>query len=226
MGYLDNAEIVVEAILTKKGREIMSKGGTLNITKFALADDEIDYTLWQEDHPLGTNYYGSVIEAMPVLEATPDETQTMRYKLVSIRDKNTTTMPIMSGLPSVLELGRSGDTTVIAPTTRYFTGDTFGYTAILHNSNYAYLEVENAVNQSVIPSIPTFLRDDQLNQSVTVVGKTFRVITKDIRRYLTNSTANYVSTQITIIGNDTGATRSITLRVTGNLTSAQTSSGS
>ena len=220
MGYLNNNTIVVEAILTKKGRELMSKGGTLNITRFALADDEIDYTLWQEDHPLGTNYYGTVIENMPLVEATPDETQIMRYKLVTL-PKTTTTMPLLS-VPASIRLGRDGDEYLIAPTTRYFVGDRQGYTVILHNSNYAYLEVVSQVDQSVVPTLPTFLRDDQLNQSVTAVGKTFKIISKDVRNYI-SSGQTYVQTQVTIVGNDTGATKTLPVTIYGTLTSENTS---
>ncbi len=220
MGYLNNNTIVVEAILTKKGREIMSKGGTLNITRFALADDEIDYTLWQEDHPLGTNYYGTVIENMPLVEATPDESQIMRYKLVTL-PKTTTTMPLLS-VPASIRLGRDGDEYIIAPTTRYFIGDATGYTVILHNSNYAYLEVISQVDQSVVPVLPTFLRDDELNQSVTAVGRTFKIISKDVRNFISVA-QTYVQTQVTIVGNDTGATKTLPVTIYGTLTSENTS---
>ena len=41
MGFLDNSTITVDAILTKRGREILSQGGNFNITKFALSDEEV-----------------------------------------------------------------------------------------------------------------------------------------------------------------------------------------
>jgi hypothetical protein len=85
MGYLDNSSVIVDAILTKKGRELLAKGNNqFNITKFALADDEVDYSLYNPAHPLGTDYYGIAIENLPMLEASPDETTTMRYKLVTL----------------------------------------------------------------------------------------------------------------------------------------------
>ena len=204
MGYLDNSSISVEAILTKKGREVLSKGGTLNITKFALADDEVDYSLWQTDHPLGTNYYGAVIEGMPVLEAHPDETQVMKYKLVTL-PKTTTKMPLITVGFTTIQLGKEGDEAIIQPKTRFFEADTFGYTAILTNSNYAYLEIRQEVDQSVTPIVPTFLRDDELNQSIVKVGKSFTLVSKDVTSY----TTNYVTANLIIIGNDTGATRTI-----------------
>ena len=85
MGYLDNTSITVDAILTKKGRELLAKGDdSFEITQFALGDDEVDYQLWNAAHPKGTSYYGVIIDNMPLLEAFPDETQMMRYKLVTL----------------------------------------------------------------------------------------------------------------------------------------------
>jgi len=82
MAYLDNTVITVDAVLTKLGRERLSQGGDFfNITKWAVSDDEVDYSLYNTAHPLGTDYYANIIESMPVLEAIPDETQALRYKL-------------------------------------------------------------------------------------------------------------------------------------------------
>jgi hypothetical protein len=86
MGYLsNNGTITVDAVLTKKGRELLAKGqGNFNITQFALSDDEIDYDLWNPQHGLGSDYFGVVIENMPITEAVPDETQSMKYKLITL----------------------------------------------------------------------------------------------------------------------------------------------
>ena len=43
MGYLDNSILTIDAVLTKKGRELLARGdGSFAITQFALADDEVD----------------------------------------------------------------------------------------------------------------------------------------------------------------------------------------
>ena len=95
MGYLNNQVVTIDAILTKKGRELLAKGdGSFNITQFALADDEIDYTLYNPNHPSGSNYYGEAIENMPLMEAFPDETQMMKYKLATL-PRGTAKMPIL-----------------------------------------------------------------------------------------------------------------------------------
>ena len=95
MGYLNNQVVTIDAILTKKGRELLARGdGSFNITQFALADDEIDYTMYNPTHPSGAAYYGEAIENMPLMEAFPDETQIMKYKLATL-PRGTAKMPIL-----------------------------------------------------------------------------------------------------------------------------------
>jgi len=95
MGYLNNSVVTVDAILTTKGRQMLAQNdGSFRITQFALADDEIDYTLYNPNHPSGSAYYGEAIANMPLLEAFPQETQTMKYKLVTL-PRGTAKMPIL-----------------------------------------------------------------------------------------------------------------------------------
>ena len=86
MGYLNNSSRTLDAILTKKGREILSTGGDFNVAKFALGDDEIDYGLWDTTHTKGTDYYGAVIDNLPTLEPFNDPSEIMKYKLVTRTD--------------------------------------------------------------------------------------------------------------------------------------------
>ena len=98
MGYLNNNAVTVDAILTKKGRELLARGdGSFRITQFALSDDEIDYTLYNPSQPSGSAFYGEAIENMPLLEAFPDETQIMKYKLVTL-PRGTARMPVLLSL--------------------------------------------------------------------------------------------------------------------------------
>jgi hypothetical protein len=64
MAYLDNSVITVEAIITKKGRQKLASGQLLDITKFALGDDGIDYSLYNSTHKLGPSFYDSPILAL------------------------------------------------------------------------------------------------------------------------------------------------------------------
>ena len=101
MAYLDNNVLTVNAILTKKGREILAKTGGLNITAFALADDEIDYTQFNPNHPLGSAYYDIAIRNTPVMEPITDESQLMKYKLVTLNDGVTAVPTINLNISSI-----------------------------------------------------------------------------------------------------------------------------
>jgi hypothetical protein len=208
MGYLDNSSVTVDAILTLKGRELLAKGGSaFNITQFAVGDDEIDYSLWNPDHPLGTNYYGTIIENMPIVEAVPDETQALKYKLITL-PKQTTNIPVVTvGNTSIILLA-PGDSTVIAPNTSNFKGGnaTLGYTAILSDSSVADIQVTRALQNSVLPTTPRFIGDNEDAQSVAVAGFEFRVVGKT--QMIEDKTAT-----ITVIANETGGSVTINLTV-------------
>ena len=108
MGYLDNTTVTIDAILTKKGRELLAKGRSqFNITKFALADDEVDYDLWNPSHPKGIDYFGTVIENMPITEAVPDETQSLKYKLITM-DRGQISIPYLT----IANVGTDGGFTI------------------------------------------------------------------------------------------------------------------
>jgi hypothetical protein len=99
MGYLDNSSITVDAVLTKKGREILKNGGNLNITSFTMSDTGVDYTLWNPDHPSGSANYGEAIENLPMLEASVHAEYNLRNRLVSL-NQNTVAVPalVLAGL--------------------------------------------------------------------------------------------------------------------------------
>ena len=85
MGYLDNSSITVDAILTKRGRELLARNdGSFKITQFALGDDEIDYSLFNESHPNGTQYSAEAIENMPLIEAMSTGPNCMHSKLITL----------------------------------------------------------------------------------------------------------------------------------------------
>jgi hypothetical protein len=83
MGFFNSNTQVVDAILTRYGRDKLAGGQSLGITRFALSDDGVDYDLWNTQHPSGSTSFGEAIESMPVLEAFPDEDVCLSYKLES-----------------------------------------------------------------------------------------------------------------------------------------------
>ena len=211
MGFLNNTNITVDAVLTKKGRELLAKGeNQFNITKFALADDEVDYRLWDVTHPNGSDFYGNVIESMPLLEAFPDENHVMRYKLVTL-PKSTQAMPILEVAQSAITLRRLNSVSIINPSTQNGSDDTLGYTFILHNQSMARLRVRAGAQVSATgTTVPFFLDEDDLPNSISVVGKSVEIRPKRLTRTQT--------TQITIVGNETAATTTINLTVRRNRT--------
>ena len=121
MGYLDNTQVIVDAVLTKRGRELLARNdGSFRITQFALADDEIDYSLYNEFHPNGSQFAGEAIENGTLLEAFPDENNIMIHKLVTL-PRGTTKLPIVTANISKVQLSL-GATVNVNPTTLNFGG--------------------------------------------------------------------------------------------------------
>ena len=208
MAYIDNQTITVDAVLTQKGRQLLAQNGNLNITSFALADDEIDYTLYQPNHPNGSAFYDIALRNTPVFEPLTDETQTMKYKLVTL-NQGVTSIPVITIAQDKILVTKdyTGDI-VINPSTNPAYNLQAGYTAILGNKNVGLLIVQqtNAVN-SVSNTVPTFAGDINIASAQVVVGNSFR--------FVPNSGLNKTTTtNLTIIGNESGGSTSIEVTVT------------
>lgn len=106
MSFLDNSgDIILDAVLTDAGRARLARGdGSFQIAKFAFGDDEINYTLYNKNHPSGSAYYDLDILQSPVLEAFTNNVSSMKYKLLSITRTNLLYLPTLNlnntGLPS------------------------------------------------------------------------------------------------------------------------------
>jgi hypothetical protein len=213
MGYLNNTIVTVDAILTTKGRQLMAQNdGTFRITQFALADDEIDYTLYNPNHPSGSAYYGEAIDNMPLLEAFPQETQTMKYKLVTL-PRGTAKLPILA-IPPVVSL-KQGESLAITPQTlNYLGGNTFetsGYTAMIGDVRTMQTFEGVGINTPAATALNT---TTTLGTSVskTVVGATINLRATTVNTLFGSNTALY--TTLTIIGRDSGARATIPVTVT------------
>lgn len=202
MGYLNKQTVTVDAILTKKGRQLLAQGrNAFNITKFAVADDEIDYGLYNPAHPLGSEYYGSVIENMPIIEASPDETQNLRYKLVTLtRGSGVNVIPqiALGGIKvdDGLELDANEVSVVIVPSTTNDLDNTDGYTLTLFNSEAAQVGAEGGVANEI----------QTLSGTASVIqGSSFTITGKDV--------STDTITQVRVTGNNSGATVTFPLTV-------------
>tara|TARA_B100000212_G_scaffold320626_1_gene278604 strand:+ start:53 stop:709 length:657 start_codon:yes stop_codon:yes gene_type:complete len=215
MGYLDNSIVTVDAILTKKGRELLAKGdGSFKITQFALADDEIDYTLYNPSHPSGSALYGEAIENLPLVEAFPDETQIMKYKLTTL-PRGTSKLPVLDlGFASVTL--KQGASVAITPQTLNFLGATSlfessGYTAtiadtrVLNSFTGVGVNTDEAERLNVATTVGT-------NVSKTVLGTSINLTATSVNTLF--GTRTQLRTTITVIGRDSGARLTIPVTIT------------
>jgi len=207
MGYLDNSSITVDAILTKKGRELLAKGRDFFvISQFALADDEVDYELWNPAHPLGSDYYGIIIENMPIVEAVTDESYNLKYKLLTL-PKNTIRIPIIIPNPTSITLEEGGNQQTVTITTKNGGNNTLGYTVTLLNSDAASIvgDGQGIANNTD----PVGANEDR--RSVTIsCNSQFTITTKVLADNVD------ISTKIIVVGNETGGREEIELTVTNN----------
>ena len=214
MGYLNNSVVTVDAILTTKGRQLLAQAdGTFRITQFALADDEIDYTLYNPNQPSGSAYYGEAIQNMPLLEAFPNETQVMKYKLVTL-PRGTAKLPILDlGFSSITI--KQGASLAVNPQTLNYTGgnqvEPSGYTFTISDvrlmSTFTGAGVNtpqaNALNQTT--TIGTIV-------SKTVVGTTLNLKATTINTLFGSESAIYAT--LTVEGRDSGDRITIPVTVT------------
>ena len=217
MGYLNNTVITVDAILTKKGRELLARNdGTFRITQFALSDDEIDYTMFNPTHPSGSSYYGEAIDGMPLLEAFPDESQIMKYKLVTL-PRGTAKLPVLNLGYSAITLKQGAALAITPQTLNYLdneqTYETSGYSATIADTRLTNtftgmgINSEAATTQNATTTLGT-------NVSKTVIGSQINLKATTVNTLFGSNTE--IRTTLTVVGLDSGAR--ITIPITVNKT--------
>jgi hypothetical protein len=214
MGYLNNSVVTVDAILTTKGRQLLAQAdGTFRITQFALADDEIDYTLYNPNNPSGSAYYGEAIQNMPLLEAFPNETQVMKYKLVTL-PRGTAKLPILDlGFSSITI--KQGASLAVNPQTLNYTGgnqvEPSGYTFTISDVRLMSTFTGAGVNT---PQATALNQTNTIgaNVSKTVVGTTLNLKATTVNTLFGSENALYAT--LTVEGRDSGARLTIPVTVT------------
>jgi hypothetical protein len=215
MGYLNNAVVTVDAILTNKGRELLARGdGSFRITQFALSDDEIDYTLYNPTHPSGSAFYGQALENLPLLEAFPETTQNLRYKLVTL-PRGTAKMPVLDiGYTSITL--KQGASLAITPQTLNYLGSNQTYEASGYTATIADIRtLSNFNGVGVNTTQATELNSTQTlgtNVSKTVIGTTINLTATTINTLFGSNTQLYTTLQI--VGRDSGARITIPVIIT------------
>lgn len=214
MAILNPTTITVDAILTTKGRELLARNdGSFQITQFALADDEIDYTLYNPNHPSGSAFYGEAIENTPVLEAIPNESQVMRYKLVTL-PRGTSKLPVINLGYNSITL-RQGASLTITPQTLNYLGATStfeanGYTATIADARLVSTFTGTGI--TVTEPIGNLNTTTGTVVSATQVGTSFSITGTTINT-LFGSTLTSLATTLTVIGRDSGARITVPLNI-------------
>ena len=216
MALLNNNTVTVDAVLTAKGRELLARNdGSFRITQFSLADDEVDYTLYNPQQPSGSAFYGQAIEAMPLMEAFPDDTQIMIYKLVTL-PRGTAKLPVVSIGYNSVQL-KQGSTLTITPQTLNYLGATSTFEASGYAVTIADVRFLSTFSSTGIAGTETTATGvtQTLGSSVsqTLIGTSFTLTGTTINT-LFGSNLNQITTTITVLGRDSGARITIPLTIT------------
>jgi hypothetical protein len=214
MGYLNNQVVTVDAILTTKGRELLAKNdGSFRITQFSLADDEIDYTLYNPTHPSGSSFYGEAIENMPLLEAFPQETQIMKYKLATL-PRGTAKLPVLDLGFAAISLQQGASLSVTPQTLNYLGNatayETSGYSATI--SDVRLMSTFNGVGINTTAAITANSTTTLgTNVSTTVTGTQINLRATTVNTLFGTNTQ--LSATLTVVGLDSGARLTIPITI-------------
>ena len=217
MGYLDNTVITVDAILTKAGRQALARNdGSFRITQFALGDDEIDYTLYNPNHPSGSAYYGEAIDNMPLLEAFPSELQIMKYKLTTL-PRGTAKLPVLDLGYAAITLKQGAQLSITPQTLNYLGNEqifeTSGYSATIGDvrlfstftgqgiQSEAATNANASATQTIGTSVSKTVIGTQINVTATTVNTLF-------------GSNSQLRTTLTVTGLDSGARITIPVTIT------------
>jgi hypothetical protein len=215
MSYLNNTSVVVDAILTKKGRELLARGdGSFAISQFSLSDDEVDYTLYNPSHPSGSAFYGEAIENMQVLQAYPEDTEIMKYRLITL-PRGTAKLPQLSVGQSQIVLPQGSSISITPQTLNYLgaqsTYEQSGYTATIGDVrtmsafNGVGINTPEATSLNSTTTIGT-------NVSKTVIGTTINLTATTVNTLFGSNTTLY--TNLIITGRDSGARIVVPVNIT------------
>jgi hypothetical protein len=215
MAILNPTVVTVDAILTTKGRELLARNdGSFQITQFSLADDEIDYTLYNPSQPSGSAFYGEAIEAMPIIQAFPEDTQIMRYKLVTL-PRGTSRLPVVSLGYNTITLKQGASLTITPQTLNYLgatsTFEANGYVAtiadirLLSSFQGTGITTTTTGQAGLNTTVGTVLSKSEIGTSFTLTGTTVNT--------LFGSSLTTLSTTITVIGRDSGARITIPVNI-------------
>ena len=215
MAILNPTVVTVDAVLTTKGRELLARNdGSFQITQFSLADDEIDYTLYNPTHPSGSAFYGEAIEAMPIIQAFPNDTQIMRYTLTTL-PRGTSRLPVVSLGYNIITLKQGASLTITPQTLNYLgatsTFEANGYIATISDIRLLSSFQGTGITTTTVGTTQlntttgTVLSKSEIGTSFTLTGTTVNT--------LFGSSLTTLATTITVVGRDSGARITIPVNI-------------
>lgn len=216
MAYLNNTSVVVDAILTDTGRQLLAQNdGSFQITQFSLSDDEVDYTLYNPNQPSGSAFYGEAIENMPIIQAFPNSTEIMKYKLITL-PRGTAKLPVVDVGYSNITI-KQGASLSITPQTLNYLGATSTFEQSGYIATIGDVRTMSAFNGVGIntPDATALNATGTItvgtNVSKTVIGTSINITATTVNTLFGSNTTLY--TTLTIIGRDSGARIQIPVQV-------------
>jgi len=214
MAYLSNTSVVIDAILTKKGRELLARNdGSFQITQFSLSDDEVDYTLYNPNHPSGSAFYGEAITNMPIIQAFPEDNEIMKYRLVTL-PRGTSQLPVVNIGYSTITLPQGGSVSITPQTLNYLgatsTYETDGYTFTIGDVRTTSTFTGVGINTPAATAANS-TQTLGTNVSLTVIGTTLNITATTVNTLFGTNTTLY--TLLTVVGRDSGARITVPVQI-------------
>ena len=151
---------------------------------------------------------------MPLLEAFPDETKIMKYKLATL-PRGTSKLPLLEAGYAAIRLKQGGSLAITPQTLNYLgatsTFEAGGYTAtiadvrVMSNFTGVGINTEEAERLNTVTTVGT-------NVSKTVIGSTINLTATTVNTLFGTNTE--LQTTLQIIGRDSGARITIPVTIT------------
>ena len=183
MAFLDNSgDIILDAVLTDTGRYRLAKAdGSFRIVKFALGDDEIDYSLYNSADSRGSAYYDIEILSTPVLEAFTDNMSGLKSKLMSIPRNNLLYLPVLKLNTKATNNQTPANSeafyvAVDSDTEKKFDGHTQGVFAGVNKNFNTQIRIDQGLDTDAIPNTSAIDSDLRETQYIVEIDNKLGVI--------------------------------------------------
>ena len=215
MGYIGKeATVSMKARVTALGSKfLLTDPGRFNISQFALYDDEVDYTLWNEAHDNGSDYHGARIEGIPVFEPTTNDYLQCQYPLLTGVDPGTISRPVILFDPEgVVDLDYSDRRRKVR--IEMLNADPGPIEAVLYDTQYFDIAVPGSSEDDILGTVHRgFSKDSKHIQPKRVKFNSDATITFMAKRQPLNQV---VSTKVSFKHRPSGAEATLIVQIKNN----------